>query len=195
VTFGMPSQLFLKGESIFNKNLELERFNFTTTIGDRRVGDGHVADGHIDIAGDDRSKKVTVKLDVAGFRDERTLDFDQIKGAGLASAFGLPVMANFSFLDGGLGNSFPAAAGGMHLLPSTTTYRDRLEVAGNMQRVYLVDSKINEETWTKLWVDDAGQVLKVTTSLGLEMRSDMALGTGDAADLMNRGMRRHRHWE
>ena len=32
--------------------------------------------------------------------------------------------------------------------------------------------------WTKMWVDDSGQVLKVTTSLGLEMLSDgLADGT------------------
>jgi len=43
-----------------------------------------------------------VKIDVAGFRDERMLDFDQIKGAGLASAFGLPMMSDFSSLIGGL---------------------------------------------------------------------------------------------
>jgi hypothetical protein len=195
VTFGMPSQLLVKGESVFDKKLELDSFNFVTSIGDRRVGNGHVSDGHIDITGDDRSKKVHVKFDVSGFRDERTLDFDQIKGAGLASAFGLPMMANFSSIISGLPGSFTASGGGAHSLPTTTTYRDRLEVAGNQQRVYLVDSKINDETWTKLWVDDAGQVLKVTTSLGLEMRSDMALGTVGTGDAMNRGMHRRHHWD
>jgi len=40
-----------------------------------------------------------------------------------------------------------------------------------------------------------GQVLKVTTSLGLEMRSDMALGTGSPDVPMNRGMHRRHHWD
>jgi len=37
VPFGLPSQLLVKGQSDFNKKLELESFNFVTTLGDRRV--------------------------------------------------------------------------------------------------------------------------------------------------------------
>jgi hypothetical protein len=106
---------------------------------------------------------------------------DQVKGAGFANAFGLPGMANFSFLGGGglpsgLGVS---SDGGAHTPPATTTTLDRLEIAGNLQRVYLVYSKVDDQMWTKIWVDESGQVLKVVTSMGLEMRSDVALGMGE----------------
>jgi hypothetical protein len=54
-----------------------------------------------------------------------------------------------------------------------------LEIAGNLQRVYLVYSKIDDQMWTKIWVDESGQILKMVTSMGLEMRNDVALGMGE----------------
>jgi hypothetical protein len=48
---------------------------------------------------------------------------------------------------------------------------DRLEIAGNLQRAYLVYCKIDDQMWTKIWVDESGQILKVLTSMGLEMRT------------------------
>lgn len=187
--FGIPSRLLLVGQSTFNKKLELERFQFVTTIGDGRVGDGHV-----NIIGDDRTKKVQVKFDFGDFSDVRSFDFDQIKGAGFASAFGLPGMANFSFLGGGgLPSSFAVSSGGDNRSrPVTTTYYDRLEIAGNSQGVYLMYSKINDQMWTKMWVDHSGQVLKVVTSLGLEMRNGVAFGTEDQ---VNRAVHRWRRRE
>jgi hypothetical protein len=170
--FGIPSRLSLVGESAFNKKLELESFEFKTTIGDG--GDG---DGHINITGDDRTKKVQMKYDFGDSSNGRSFDFDQIKGAGFASAFGLPGMANFSFLGGGgLPGSLAAEP---RSRPVTTTCFDRLEIAGNSQAVYLMYSKIDDQMWTKMWVDDSGQVLKVVTSLGLEMRSDLPFGMDD----------------
>jgi hypothetical protein len=178
--FGIPSKLSLEGTSAFNKKLELENFEIKTTI-----GDGSDSDGHINIKGDDRTKKVQVECDFGESSNRRTFDFDQIKGAGLASAFGLPGMANFSFLGGG---GLPGSeAAEPRSRPVTTTYFDRLEIAGNSQAVYLMYSKIDDRIWTKMWVDDSGQVLKVVTSLGLEMRSDLPYGMDDQ---VNRAVRR-----
>jgi hypothetical protein len=188
--FGMPSRLTLSGESIFSRKLELERFRFNTVIGEGRGGAGGLGDGRVNIIGDDHAKTVQVTFDFGDFHDERLFDFDQVKGAGFANAFGLPGMANFSFLGGGglpsgLGMS---SDGGTHAQPATTTSLDRLEIAGNLQRVYLVYSRIDDQMWTKIWVDESGQVLKVVTSMGLEMRSDVALGMGDesASNLRHR---------
>ncbi len=75
-----------------------------------------------------------------------------------------------------------------HAQPVTTTSLDRLEIAGNLQRVYLVYSKIDDQMWTKIWVDESGQVLKVVTSMGLEMRSDVALGLGEEPNRMGHRM-------
>jgi hypothetical protein len=179
--FGMPSRLALSGESIFNGKLELERFRFNTVIGEGRGGAGGLGDGRVNIIGDDHAKTVQVTFDFGDFHDERLFEFDQVKGAGFANAFGLPGMANFSFLGGGgLPSGFGMSSDeGIHAQPATTTSIDRLEIAGNLQRVYLVYSKIDDQTWTKIWVDESGQVLKVITSMGLEMRSDVALGMGE----------------
>jgi hypothetical protein len=179
--FGMPSRLMLTGESIFSRTLELEHFRFNTIIGEGRGGGNGPGDGRVNIIGDDHAKTVQVTFDFGDFHDERLFDFDQIKGAGFANAFGLPGMANFSFLGGGgLPSGFGMSADGhTHAQPATTTSLDRLQIAGNLQRVYLVNSKIDDQTWTKIWVDESGQVIKVVTSMGLEMRSDVALGMGE----------------
>lgn len=192
--FGMPSRLFLRGESVFSRKLELERFDFATTMGDGQTGYGHAGDssagdGYIKVVGDDRTKKVQVTIEFGDFHDKRSFDFNQIKGAGFASVFGLPGMANLGFLGGGgPASSFAASsAGEARPGPETTTYLDHLDIAGNSQRVYLIYSKIDDQMWTKIWVDDSGQVLKVSTSLGLEMQSDIAFGIENRE---YRGMRR-----
>ncbi len=165
--FGTPSWLRLKGKSTFNKRLDLEDFDMMTKIGG----------GRVHVTGDDVTKKVTVLFDFGDIHDERTFDFNQIQDVSLASALRIPGLANFSFLGGGgLPNSFGAAAGnnGTQAQPVTTTYFDRLEIAGSLQRVYLIYSKIDDRIWTKIWVSEAdGEVLKVSTSFGLEMVSNL----------------------
>jgi hypothetical protein len=193
LTFGIPSRLSLDGGSLFSKKLELKRFRFDTTIGDGRMSTDHAGDGHVSVAGDDRSKKVQLKYSFGDLRGERSFDFNQVKAAGFASAFGMPGLANFTLLAGDPAHSLNASSGdGPRWRPSTTTYLDRLEVAGNAQRVYLIFSRINDQMWTKMWVDESGQVLKVVTSLGLEMRNDLALGLDE--HLIHARHRFHR-WE
>ena len=169
--FGTQTRLHLSGKSEFNPKLELDGFGIVTTVGDSRV----------DITGNDLTKKVKVIFSYDGIHDERTFDFDQVKGAGFASAFGMPGLGSFGFLGGGMSGSFAASSGSGQAAarPVTVTYFDRLEIAGDSQRVYLIDSKIDDQMWTKMWVDDSGQVLKVTTSLGLEM---LSAGLADGTD-------------
>jgi hypothetical protein len=191
--FGMPSRLSLKGRSTFDKNRELERFEFWTTLGDSHVSDGFLGDGQLSIVGDDRTKKVQVVFDFNDFHDKRSFDFDQIKGAGFANAFGLPGMASFGFLGAsGLSRSFAGSSDDdARPRPVTTTYLDRIEIAGNSERVFLIESKIDDQLWMKMWVDDSGEVQRVVTSLGLEMRSAVF----GEADESSRLVRRGRRWE
>jgi hypothetical protein len=191
--FGMPSRLSLEGRSTFDKNRELEGFEFWTTLGDGRRGDGFPGDGQLSIVGDDRTKKVQVIFDFGDFHDKRSFDFDQIKGAGFANAFGLPGMAGFGFLGaGGPSSSFAGSSRDeARPRPVTTAYLDRIEIAGNSQRVFLIESKIDDQLWMKMWVDDSGEVQRVVTSLGLEMQSG-AFGMADeSSPLVHRG----RRWE
>jgi hypothetical protein len=170
-TFATQMRFHLSGKSEFTPKLELGGFDITTTVGDSRV----------DITGNDLTKKVKLVFNYDGIRDERVFDFDQVKGAGFASAFGMPGLGNVGFLGGGMPGSLAASSGNGQAgtRPVTITSFDRLEIAGDSQRVYLIDTKIDDQMWMKMWVDDSGQVLKVTTSLGLEMLSD---GLTDGTD-------------
>jgi hypothetical protein len=187
-TFGVPSRLALRGESVFDKKLELERFWFTTNIGEGRGGRGGAEDGHLNVVGDDRTKKVQVAFTFGDIHDERLFDFNQIKGAGIANAFGLPGLANFSFLGGG---GLPTGLGmtsddGGRVNPTTTASVDRLEMDGKQLRAYLLYSWIDDRMWTKIWVDESGRILKVVTSMGLEMRTDAAREEGRPAEWTRR---------
>jgi len=180
---GTQTRLSLVGNSEFNPKLELDGFDITANFGDSRV----------DMKGNDLTKKVKVIFSYDGIHDERTFDFDQIKGAGFASAFGMPGLGNLGILGGGMPGSLTVSSGDAQTgkRPVSITYFDRLEIAGDSQRVYLIDTKVDDQMWTKMWVDDSGQVLKVTTSLGLEMFSD---GLTDGADYQPRRpmYRKHR---
>jgi hypothetical protein len=169
-TFATQTRFQLRGKSEFNPKLELDGFDITTTVGDSRV----------DITGNDLTKKVKVVFNYDGIHDERTFNFSEVKGAGFASAFGMPGLGNVGFLGGMPGLSAASSGNGQAgTRPVTITSFDRLEIAGDSQRVYLIDTKVDDQMWMKMWVDDSGQVLKVTTSLGLEMLAD---GLTDGTD-------------
>ncbi|HUJ10626.1 MAG TPA: hypothetical protein VL171_11425 [Verrucomicrobiae bacterium] len=162
---------FLSGKSTFNRQLELETFDVTMQT--RRGGDS------FRIVGDDAKKKVTVKLDLGDFTDERTFDYNEIQGLGLASGLGLPGLA--LGLSNGHREQPSTLQSGLRPTVVTCSYFDRLEIAGSPQRVYLIDSKIGDQFWLKLWVSEAdGEVLKVSTSLGFEMVSELVkMGTSE----------------
>ena len=180
---GSQTRLSLDGKSEFNPKMELDGFDIIAVFGDSRV----------DIKGSDRTRKVKVIFSYDGIHDERTLDFDQVKGAGFASAIGMPGLGNLGFLGGGMPGSLATSSDSGRAVgtrPVITTYYDRFEIAGDSQRVYLIDTKVDDQMWTKMWVDDSGQVLKVTTSLGLEM---VSAGLSDGADYPPRRLMRRAH--
>jgi hypothetical protein len=188
----MPSRLLLKGNSTFDRNRELKGFEFVTTIGDGRTSDGFPGNGQLSIVGDDRTKTVRVMFDFGDFHDSRSFDFDQVKGAGFANAFGLPGMASFGFLTGGLPRSVAMSSeSGARSRPVMTACLDSIEVAGSPQRVFLIDSKIDDQLWMKIWVDESGEVVRVVTSLGMEMQG----GAFGMADESSRLVRQGRRWE
>lgn len=154
----------LQGTSTFNRHLDLE--DFDVTMQTRRGGDT------FHIKGDDATRKVTVSLDFGDFSDERTFDYSEIQGMGLANELGIPGLPNLGLSkDGTVPGS---SSSGAHPQVVTTSYYDRLEIAGSRQRVYLIHSRIGDQIWTKIWVSEAdGEVLKVSTSLGFEMVSEL----------------------
>ena len=127
---------FLKGTSTFNRQFDLEVFD--VTVQTRRGGNS------FNIKGDDATKKVTVKFDLGDFQDQRTFDYSEIQGAGLASGLGIPGLPN---LDLSKDNLAPRASNnGLRIRDLvTTSYFDRLEIAGSRQRVYLIHSKFGDQ--------------------------------------------------
>ena len=156
---------FLRGTSTFNRHLDLETFDVSVQTA---KGEGDV----FHIKGDDATRKVTVKLDFGDFSDERTFDYSEIQGGGLASSLGIPGIPDLGLAKDDV--SPRVAANVAHPQLVTTSYFDRLEIAGSWQRVYLIDSRIGDQFWTKIWVSEAdGEVLKVSTSLGFAMVSEL----------------------
>ena len=161
---GTPSRLRLVGDSIFNNEYEIESFHLKTDIGE----------GRIDVRGDSISNTVTVDFEIGDMRDHRVFDFAQVRGAGLASAMGLPGLANFSFFGGGgmptaFNQSNPNASAGS----ATTIILTDLRVGDLTLRTYQVESRMDQNMWARLWVSERGEVLKVETSFGLTMLADV----------------------
>jgi hypothetical protein len=172
--FGIPSQLQLRSVSVFNERYEMERIHARTTVGGSRV----------EVAGDVRTRKVRVSFDVGEMRDLREFDFSQMQGAELAGALGMPALANFSFLGaGGVPGAFGApVAAQVRARPVTTVHLDRFSVAGGWVRAYLVESGLDDSMWARMWVSEMGEVLRVETSLGLTMLSELLADGADAEE-------------
>ncbi len=162
---GTPSHLRLVGDSLFNPDYEIESFHLRTQIGE----------GRVELRGDAESNQVLVDFQFGQIRDQRVFDFDQVEGAGLASAMGLPGLANFSFLGGG---GMPGGFGRHGSDPSsfaatTTIHLADLRLGTVVLRTYLVESRLEENLWARMWVSERGEVLKVETSFGLTMLADV----------------------
>jgi hypothetical protein len=154
----------LNGTSTFNRQLDLE--DFDVTMQTRHGGD------RFHIVGNDATKKVTVSLDFGDFQDERTFDYNEIQGVGLANGLGIPGLPNLDLSKDNMASRVSNTGTHPHLV--TTSYFDRLEIAGSWQRVYLIHSKFGDQYWTKIWVSETdGEVLKVSTSLGFEMVNEL----------------------
>lgn len=163
---GAPSRLRLVGDSRFNPAYQMDAFHLNTAIGD----------GTIEVRGDARTNKMMVDFEFGDLKDHRVFDFAQVRGAGLASAMGLPGLANFSFLGGG---GMPTAfaqggpGGGNPPESSTRIYLTDLRVGTIVLRTYLVESKFDQNMWARMWISERGEVLKVETSVGLTMLADV----------------------
>jgi len=151
---GASSRLRLVGDSFFNSQYEMDSFALKTTFGE----------GRLDARGDAASNRVQLDYAFGNLRDQRQFDFKQMQGAGLAGAMGLPGLAGF----GGLGGA--AAGSGT---AKTQIYLTDLREGDLKLRSYLIDSRLDEAVWAKLWVSERGEILKVETSVGVMLLSDV----------------------
>ena len=168
--FGIPSHLRMVGNTRFNARYEVENFNIHTTLGE----------GRVDLQGDDQTQKVKMLIDLGEVHEKREFSFDQMKGAGLASALGLPGLSNLGFLGGGTHGR--GSGQNADLKPRTSTALTELRIGEIPQRAYLVESRLGEGMWAKMWVDMSGAILRVDTSLGLMMVNNQIAVPQTAAD-------------
>ena len=65
----------------------------------------------------------------------------------------------------------------------TRAYIDFMKIGGADQRVYLVDTRMDQGlgVWVKAWIDEQGNILKVDSSIGMSLLS-AAIDTGKIVD-------------
>ncbi len=135
---------------------------------------------HVNVLGDMQKRKVHWTYDGDGGYDDREIDLNDKSGNALAGAMGLPAMAN-SMLMTELGvQGRPGSPGGTDSSAAPFEMKvsyGRLPIGELNQKTYIVESKLNDGMWAKIWVDEQGEILLVDTSIGLSMRSDLIDGT------------------
>ncbi len=165
--FGMPTRIRLEGLSLFSEQYEMTQFSLNTRVGD----------GRINMSGDRASGKVKMTLDLGDGEETREFSFAQIGNGGLANVLGLPQLANLG-LASGLGGAGNATASGRTVEPKTRF--EMFPVGGGSVQAYLVDYRLDERMWAKIWVSRAGEVLQVDTSFGLKMVDQKLAASTDA---------------
>lgn len=154
-TSAFPQRLRLTGDSYFNSRFEMESFHLRSNIGE----------GRFEVRGDSVSNKVVLDMELGEFRDHRELDFSRIQGAGLAGAVGLPGLSSFGLIGG-----VPVSPGGLGMAqPTTRIYLTDLHLGEAVMRTYLLDSRLDDSLWSKMWVSQRGEILKIETSIGVTM--------------------------
>jgi hypothetical protein len=153
---GARSQMWLRGNSTFDAHHELKNFDFVNEI----------AGTKIHVSGDDLSQKVNLVFEFGEVRETHQFDFNDVRGAGFANAFGLAGLANFGFLGGGMA----LTPGRMNT--TTRICHDLLPIGDIRLPTYLIDSRLDENLWAKLWISEVGEVMKVETSMGLTMKRE-----------------------
>ncbi len=155
VTGALPHRMRLTGDSYFNAQFEMESFHLRSNIGE----------GRLEVRGDSVSNKVVLDMELGEFRDHRELDFSRIQGAGLAGAIGLPGLSSFGLIGG-----VPVSPGGLGMSqPATRIYLTDLHIGEAVMRTYLVESRLDDTLWSKMWVSQRGEILKIETSVGVTM--------------------------
>ncbi|MCS7047732.1 MAG: hypothetical protein NZ483_00370 [Verrucomicrobiae bacterium] len=153
------NRLRVVSQSRFDPQYELQTLRLRTTF----------AEGVVEVQGDKASNRLVVDFEFANYRERREFEFDRFVGSGIAGAMGLPGMSGLGLLGGGASG---VVAG---LNASTRCYLSDLPVGDTRLKTYLVDYRIDDSLWAKMWVSLRGELLKVETSLGLTMQQEPLL--------------------
>lgn len=150
------NRLRVVSQSRFNEQYELQTLKLRTTF----------AEGWVDVVGDRTTNRLTVNFEFGQYREQREFNFAQVAGSGLAGALGLPGMSGLGLMGSGAGGM---AAG---LSATTRCYLSDMPVGDARLKAYLIDYRVDESLWAKLWVSLRGELVRVETSLGLTMQQE-----------------------
>lgn len=153
------NRLRMVSQSRFDRQYELQTLRLRTTF----------AEGLVEVYGDRASNRLVVDFEFGSYRERREFDFARLANSGFAGAMGLPGMSGLGLLGGGANG---VVAG---LNATTRCYLSDLPVGDARLKTYLVDYRIDDGLWAKMWVSLRGELLKVETSLGLTMQQETLL--------------------
>lgn len=103
-----------------------------------------------DVQGGQTNQPVAVTYDLGDGGGQREMKFDSSATEGLTATLGLPAVSG----------------------ARTKAYYGRFNIGAALQRAYLIETRLGDALWAKVWVDEAGQVAQVDTSAGITMRAD-----------------------
>jgi hypothetical protein len=141
----MPIRIRAGSDSVVTRRLDLERLNLRGTVNGAKFL----------LRAENTNGQMAVAYDIGEGR--REVKFDPSMSIGLARSLGLP--------DG----LVPTGPGASH----TKAYFGRLNIGPHQQRAYVIETRLNEALWAKLWVDEGGQIIQAETSAGISARSDL----------------------
>jgi hypothetical protein len=144
-----PQRLRITGNGLVTRRLEFKEFALH----------GGVAGTQFEVQSITGSQKVAITYDISDGSGKHRLEFDPQAGAAMAAGLGLPATL--------------ATPAGLGAGARTKAYRGRFTVGHESQRVYIVETKLNEAAWAKVWVDEAGQILQMDTSAGWRLRAEL----------------------
>jgi hypothetical protein len=176
--FGTPSRFRLSGKLRFDAKYELKRFDLQS----------HVGASQFAVAGNAETKQVQLRYNTGEGLEERALNYGETgASANLIQAMGLPGLPSIPGFGGWpVGHSDQLVQQTLSRAV-TRAYRDTIQINGLDQRVYLVHTRFDEglNLWSKIWIDEEGNVLKVDTSFGLTLVSDR-VDFGDHRQIVDR---------
>ncbi len=152
--FGASSFLHVRAKPKFDARFNLKTFDLETKV----------AGSHLVIKDNQEARQLDVTVDTGDGPQERQVKYEEVNGAVLLNALGLPGLP-------GLGGLVLSSTSTNLFRQSTHAYHGRLTIAGLSQQAYLIESKLDRDgaIWSKIWVDDQGTILRVETSMGLRM--------------------------
>ncbi len=169
--FGIPSRLWVVGNTQFDQDFAIRSYQILTTLGD----------GHLELQGDEATHKLLVDFSIGAYHDHRVIDYQQLRGDGLQSLMGFANMGMFGAA--GLAQVLPQFGGGIDMAAGKRLMSVRtseLQIAGEAEETYLIEIRLDQSLWARIWISKQGEVLKVDTSAHLVMLADTL------TDLQNR---------